>query len=285
MPTGSFKDRGSRAVVAALREHGMQRAVIDSSGNAGASLAAYCARAQIACDVYVPAASSLSKLVQIEAHGARIKLVSGTRRDVTEAAVAAARSSDVAYASHAWSPWFIAGTASFAFELHRQLGRAPDAVVVPVGAGTLLLGIARGFAALHREGRIEHVPRLYGVQSAACAPLARAFELGLADAAEITPVKSVAEGIRIAHPPRSPQVLEAVRSSGGAIVAVNDSELWAAFDLLAATGLLVEPTSAVPFAAVDELEMEDAETVVVPVTATGLKAADVIRTRLLELAE
>ena len=172
LPTGSFKDRGSQVVATALRAFGIDRAVIDSSGNAGASLAAYCARA-----------------------------------GVLNFALAAA--SSAAYAAHSWTPWFILGTASFAYELHAQLGRAPDAIVLPVGAGTLLLGIACGFSALARQGVVDHVPRLYGVQSTACAPLASAFELGLVNPAEISVGDTDAEGIKIARPPRGAQILAA----------------------------------------------------------------------------
>jgi threonine synthase len=157
LPTGSFKDRGSRVVASALREYGVQGVVIDSSGNAGASLAAYCARAGIVCEVYAPASASATKLAQIRAYGARVVPIDGSRQDVTAAAVSAA------YASHAWTPWFLHGTTTFADEIYRQLARAPDAIVLPVGAGTLLLGIARGFAALARRGAVEAVPRIYAI--------------------------------------------------------------------------------------------------------------------------
>jgi threonine synthase len=280
LPTGSFKDRGSRAVVAALLAHGARHALIDSSGNAGASLAAYCARAGIACDVFVPAAASQAKLVQVEAYRARIVRVLGTRQDVTDAAVAAAAESGAAYASHAWAPWFLAGTATFAREVVAQLGRAPDAVVLPVGAGTLLLGIVRGFDALRREGAVDRVPPLYGVQSAACAPLVVAFEQGRDDVEAAVPGNTAAEGIKIARPPRSPQILAAVRASGGALVAVDDEALWAAFRRLARAGVLVEPTSAVAFAAAESLPLDPEKTVVVAATATGLKAAEAIRAEL-----
>jgi threonine synthase len=205
----------------------------------------------------------------MRAFGAQIHPVPGTRQEVADAALAAA--SSAAYAAHSWTPWFILGTASFAYELHAQLGRAPDAIVLPVGAGTLLLGIACGFSALARQGVVDHVPRLYGVQSTACAPLASAFELGLVNPAEISVGDTDAEGIKIARPPRGAQILAAVRASGGAIIAVDDAELWAAFERLASGGVLVEPTSAVAFAGVGRLLLGSSETVVVPVTGTGLK--------------
>jgi threonine synthase len=272
LPTGSFKDRGSRFVVTALRQAGVDRAVIDSSGNAGASLAAYCARAGIRCDVYAPSGASRAKLAQMECFGAEIKEISGSREDVATAAQAAAKSS--AYAAHGWSPWFLLGTASFASELRRQLGRAPDAVVMPVGAGTLLLGIARGFQKL--KSSEARRPRLYGVQSAACSPLVDAFRAGEDDVHPVTVRPTAAEGIKIARPPRGRQILAAVRGSGGELVTVTDEELWAALHELSANGIFVEPTSAVAFAALKQLPLDSLQSVVVPVTATGLKAVDTI---------
>jgi threonine synthase len=280
LPTGSFKDRGNRVVVSALRAGGRRRASTDSSGNAGASLAGYCARAGIACDVYVPAHASPGKLAQVEAFGARVVRVAGSRSDVADAAAAAATDGAVTYVPHGWTPWFLVGAAGFADELVGQLGRAPDAIVLPVGSGTLLLGIARGFAALERAGEVTGRPRLYGVQPSACAPLALAFERGSPEPVEVEPGETAAEGTRIARPPRGAQILAAVRESGGAVVAVGDAELWAAFEALAGQGILAEPTSALAFAALARLPLEPQETVVVPVTATGLKATEAIARRL-----
>ncbi len=275
LPTGSFKDRGSRLVVAGLHAYGVTHAVIDSSGNAGASLAAYCARGGIRCDVYVPDTTSPAKLAQMEIFGARIQRVPGSRQDVAEAALSAAASA--AYAAHGWTPWFLLGTATFAYELVEQLRRCPDAIVVPVGAGTLLLGIARGFSRLVRDGVVERMPRLYGVQATACAPLALAYERGLDPAPAIGVSDTAAEGIKIQEAPRAAQILKAVRDSGGMIVAVDDRELWKAFAQLASQGLLVEPTSAVAFAGLDQLPLDDRQSVVVAATATGLKAIDAVR--------
>jgi threonine synthase len=278
LPSGSFKDRGSRTVVSALRADGRRHALTDSSGNAGASLAAYCARAGVACDVYVPEDTAPAKLTQIEALGASVVRVRGSRSQVAEAAVAAA-GDEATYVPHGWTPWFLLGTASFAHELAGQLGRAPDAIVLPVGSGTLLLGVARGFEALARTGEVSRGPRLYAVQSAACAPLADAAEQGLEEPVPVEPGPTAADGIRIARPPRGVQILAAVRASGGTVVRVADDQLWAAFDVLASQGVLVEPTSAVAFAALDQLPLATTETVVVAITASGLKSIDAIARR------
>ena len=178
LPTGSFKDRGTAVTVSWLRENGIREIVVDSSGNAGASFAAYAARAGMRLRLFVPADASPAKLLQARAHGAIVVSVPGPRSAAGEAARRAldGTAADVAYGSHLWQPAFLAGTATFAYEVFEQLGhRPPDVVVAPLGGGTLLLGVHAGFARLRDAGLIDRVPRLVGVQSAACAPLARAF--------------------------------------------------------------------------------------------------------------
>jgi threonine synthase len=278
LPTGSFKDRGSAILVAVLAAHGVGTAVADSSGNAGASLAAHCAAAGIGLDLYAPATASPGKLVQARAHGARVHLIEGPRQAATDAARKAVEAG-AAYATHAWSPFFLAGTASFGRELETQLGRPPDALVIPVGAGTLALGAMAGL-----RGR----SRLYGVQSAACAPLATAFAAGLDVPAEITPEPSLAEGVLVASPPRGGQVLHEVRESGGEIIAIADDALGPALARIARAGVLPEPTAALTIAAADRLLASGAlaagETVVCALTGHGLKApAAVARALGLEL--
>ncbi len=175
-PTGSFKGRGTTVLVTALAAAGVGYVVEDSSGNAGCSLAAYAARAGIRAAIYVPAHASPVKQAQIAAYGAQRVAVPGPRSQAARAVLEAAASGAV-YASHVYHPLIHAGMKTAAYEIWEQLGgRLPDAVVLPVGHGSLLLGLAQGFAEL--GGRM---PRLFGVQAAACAPLAAAWEAGAAD--------------------------------------------------------------------------------------------------------
>ena len=274
LPTGSFKDRGSAVLVRWLAAHGAKAAVMDSSGNAGASIAAYCARAGLGCHVYVPESASPAKLAQVVAYGGVLHPVAGTRQDVADAARQAESRGN--YASHAWHPLFLAGTQTIAYEIWEQLGEsAPDALVLPVGSGTLLLGAARGFAALRGAGLIAKSPRIFGVQSTNCAPLANAWASGTAEPEEVVVHATAAEGIRVARPPRGGQVLDAVRRSGGAVLTVSDDELWQAHTALARHGVYAEPTSAVAMAGLGALresgQLAPSDIVVVPITATGLK--------------
>lgn len=279
LPTGSFKDRGATVTVSWLRAHGARELIVDSSGNSGAAFAAYAARAGLRLRVFIPAGASPAKLLQVRAHGATVVSVPGPRSAAGDAAKRALDGTgpDVAYASHLWQPTFLAGTATFAYEVFEQLGRrAPDAIVVPLGGGTLLLGIHTGFARLREAGLVDRVPRLVGVQSAACAPLARAIRTGAPDSVVVDLGPTIAEGIRIAKPPRSRQILAAVRETGGDIVEVTDDEIRASLRQLFAQGLFVEPTSAAAHVGLALATSHD-ETVVVALTGHGLKATAPIR--------
>ncbi|MGQ9522277.1 MAG: threonine synthase [Anaerolineae bacterium] len=267
-PTGSFKDRGTTVLVTALAAAGVGHVVEDSSGNAGCSLAAYAARAGIRATIYVPAHASPVKQAQIAAYGAQLVAVPGPRSQAARAVLEAAASGAV-YASHVYHPLIHAGMKTAAYEIWEQLGgHLPDAVVLPVGHGSLLLGLAQGFAEL--GGRM---PRLFGAQAAACAPLAAAWEAGSPDPLSVAEGETVAEGVRIAVPVRGRAILEAVRASGGAIVAVPDEETLAARQRLAHQGFFVEPTSALAVAALDRLRPRLEGTVVVVLTGSGFKSA------------
>ncbi len=158
-PTGSFKDRGATVLVSRFKELGIGSVVEDSSGNAGSAIAAYCARAGIECTVFVPETARPEKVALIRSHGAEVKVVAGGREDAADAAMEAAESTY--YASHAWNPFFLQGTKTFAYEICEELAwRAPGAVVLPVGNGTLLLGASIGFKELLAAGFIDTMPEL-----------------------------------------------------------------------------------------------------------------------------
>ena len=285
-PTGSFKDRGSALLAGWLVTKGIGRVAEDSSGNAGASLAAYCARAGIPCEIYVPATASPGKLTQIAAYGATVNPIEGVRQAAADAAAGSVERGLV-YATHLWNPLCLAGTGTWAFEVWEQLdGRVPDVVVFPLGAGTLLLGAGRAFEALRDAGLAHRVPRLFGVQSTACAPLALASIGGLSEPVAVTPRPgAAAEGVMLARPPRGREILARTAASGGGVVAVDDDALWDALRTLAHSGVYIEPTSAVAPAGLDLLRrhgrIRPQERVVVALTGSGLKATDRIRAGLL----
>lgn len=276
-PTGSFKDRGTTVMITGLAAQGVIAILEDSSGNGGSSVAAYAAAAGIEAVIMAPESTSAGKLVQSRAHGAEIRLIPGTRQATADAALAAA--ADIFYASHNWHPLFLQGTKLIAYEIWEDLGfAAPDAVVTPVGAGSLVLGLWLGFSELVRAGQIEKMPRIIGTQPVNCSPLARAFVSGADDVAAAEWLPTIAEGTAIARPVRAPEVLRAVRDSKGAVVAVAEEEIVAATRALNRRGLYAEPTSASPAAALPHLVadglLDPTGTTVMILTGSGSKAAE-----------
>lgn len=251
-PTGSHKDRGSAVLASLLAARSVAEVVEDSSGNAGASLAAYAAAAGIRARIFVPDYASGPKRRQIEAYGAEVVRILGKRTDVSVAVRRAAEAGAV-YASHAHLPQLQTGFATIAYELVDQLGTAPGTLVMPAGQGGLLLGVARGFDNLLAAGAIERLPRLIAVQAIACAPLWAAFTMGAAGLQWVTEKETIAEGVRIRLPVRGDAVLRAVQASGGTVLAVEEERILEGRDALARIGLYVEPTSAIVWDALRQL--------------------------------
>lgn len=268
-PTGSYKDRGATVLISQAKALGIDRVVEDSSGNAGASIAAYCARAGIACDIYVPESTSPAKLAQIQLYGANLHRIPGSREDTAHAVQEAAEKHY--YASHVWNPFFFHGTKTFAYEIWEQLGfQEPDVIFIPTGNGTLLIGTFLGFQDLLRQQLIRKIPRLIAVQSAHCAPIKSQWDSEFVE----QDGETIAEGIAIAEPKRSEQILEAIQETGGTVITVSDQETLKALKKMAEMGFYIEPTSATALAAVSHVEKEDYERVVVPLTGHGLKATE-----------
>ena len=276
-PTGSFKDRGTAVLMSVARELGVTEVVEDSSGNAGASVAAYAARAGIRAHVFAPASAPSAKLAQISVYGATPHLIEGNRQAVTDAAIQFADKNNMIYASHNLSPYFIEGTKTFAYEIAQEFGASlPENIVIPVGNGSLLLGAYRGFEEMIQRGQITSLPRLHAVQASAVMPLAAALANEGRPAPE--PVATVAGGIAVANPPRMHQCLQVLHATGGSAITVDDDEILRWQLLLAQReGIFVEPTSAAGFAGAQALIRDGvigtAETVLVAATGFGLKDA------------
>lgn len=277
--SGSFKDRGIAVMVDYLKRCGVTSVVEDSSGNGGAALATYAAAAGLDCRILVPRSASGTKVIQIAAAGAEPVLISGTRQDVADAALRQAEKRF--YASHNWQALFVEGVKTLGYELWEMLGfRAPDNVVMPVGAGSALLGCWRAFNELHASGELERLPRLFAVQAANCAPLHHAYHAGGYELPEISAVPTIAEGIAITRPVRFAEALQALRRTGGGSVAVSEDAIVVALRALARQGLLVEPTAAAAAAGLSRLIADrivtPGQTTVLVLTGSGLKSADTI---------
>ncbi len=284
-PTGSFKDRGAALLVSMLHAAGIRTIHDDSSGNAGAALAAYAARAGIDACLYVPASAAPAKLAQIQMYGARLVRVEGPRSAAADAARAAADRGDSVYASHILHPFSVAAYKSLAYEVWEQLDHhAPDAVVSPAGHGSQILGLWWGFGDLHQAGLIARIPRLIAVQASRCAPLWQLMHAESRDAEPPEESETIAEGIRIAQPVRWKAVLRAIRGSGGTVVAVSETDILDGLREMGRLGIGVEPTSAVIWPALKQIrdQLPPASTVVVSISGSGLKTPPAIVQQSLE---
>jgi threonine synthase len=276
MPTGSYKDRGVSVMVNWLAGLGAQTVVDDSSGNAGASLACYAARAGLTARIFVPESAPAPKRAQIAVYGAELVEVQGPRSVARLAAETDTQQvRGVAYASHAWHPAFLLGQMTCAWEIWEQMGRrVPDWLVAPVGNGGLLLGTWRGFQHLQKSGLTDHLPRLLAVQVEPYTAIYEAFHNGNTKIEADPRVEQIsADGIAISQPVHAQSVLQAVRESGGTVMAVEDRVVLAFQDRLATRGLFVEPTSATVAAAIarSPLTFGANDRIVAILTGHGLK--------------
>jgi threonine synthase len=240
-PTGSFKDRGSALIAACAAAAGAPGLAIASTGNAGASMAAYAARAGLPLTVIAPRSIDPGKLWQVNAHGARIELCDGDF-----AACAAAYRELVAagaYAAGSDNDLRQVGTKTLAYELYEELEGNIDRVLAPVGTGGLVLSLYMGFADIAASVPGFRMPAIDAVQLDALRPLdghdpARAA------------VRTAATGINIANPALRDEVVRCVRETGGRIHSVAEADLLAAQHMLAtAEGVGAEPTASVTTAA------------------------------------
>jgi threonine synthase len=218
----------------------------------------------------VPASASGPKRTQIERYGAQLTPVPGPRSAAAEAVLGEVEKGAV-YASHAYLPFGLPGIATIAYELWEELGAAPGSVVTPVGQGSLLLGIRRGFAALHQEGLIPQMPYLVGVQARACPPVWTGFTKGKEAIQQVEEGPTVAEGIRVRHPVWADALLNEIAPQSGTFVAVEEEKILPAYHDLARRGVYVEPTSAVVWSALEQMIGKAPEPIILVVTGSGLK--------------
>jgi threonine synthase len=274
-PTGSFKDRGSAVLVSAIhRSVKASGGVIaeDSSGNAGASIAAYAARAGLKSRIFVPSRVSGTKSQQISWYGAEVVRVEGER-----GVVAARAQQDVKgqyYVGHSWHPFFRDGIRSLAYELYEQLGwRPPQRIYLPASAGTLLLGMLSGLTHLVESGITDNVPTVVACQTEQVPPLYRRFNEELF--APSDPVTTIADALVTRHPPLLETMVANLRAVNGEVEIVAEKPIYEHYVDLARKGVFVEPSSAVAYAVyTQQLEqnvVSEGEDVVIVLTGSGLK--------------
>lgn len=249
MPTLSFKDRGAAVLIAHCKAIGVDSVVQDSSGNAGNSVAAYCARAGIDCEIFVPEGTSPKKIDMICAHGAAVNIVPGSRDHCADVCRAKVDSEGRYYANHVYNPFFYEGTKTYIYELYEQLGRIPQNIFVPLGNGTLFIGVMKALEEFLAAGIIDKMPNVVALQSERCDPIATAVEQGLAAPAAVTVSPTLAEGIAIGVPMRGEEILSYIRKYNLKVVRAPEDQILAARSALAKQGVYCEHTTAANYAA------------------------------------
>jgi len=283
-PTGSFKDRVVSVALTKARQLGFKIAACASTGNLANSVAAHAARAGMESVVLIPYDLEAAKITMTSVYGGRVIAVEGSYDDVNRlCAELTSEQPTWAFVNVNVRTYYAEGSKTLAFEVGEQLGwQAPDHVVVPIGSGSQLTKVAKGFEELWKVGLLDEEPhvRISGAQAAGCSPVATAFAEGT-DA--IRPVKpdTIAKSLAIGNPADGWYALDAIRSSGGSCASVTDDEVVEGIELLARTeGIFAETAGGVTIATLAKLAAQGVvrsdERVVALVTGHGLKTVEAL---------
>lgn len=235
-PTGSFKDRGMTVAVSRALEQGSKAVVCASTGNTSASAAAYAARAGLTCAVVVPKGGvALGKMAQTLVAGARVLEVEGSFDRALELTRKLADSRPVTLVNSV-NPDRIQGQKTCVFEICDALGRGPDVHLIPVGNAGNITSHWMGYREYAEIGRTDRLPVVFGLQAEGAAPIVRGEP--------VEDPQTVASAIRIGNPASWEGATRASQESGGAILALPDGDILAAYDRLAREGVFCEPASA-----------------------------------------
>jgi threonine synthase len=281
-PTGSFKDRGMVVAVAKALEDGARMVLCASTGNTGASAAAYAARAGMSCTVVLPAGQvAAGKLAQAIAYGAHVVAVRGPF-DAALAVVRSLAEQGEAALVNSVNPHRLEGQKTAAFEICEALEDAPDALFIPVGNAGNITAYWKGFVEAARTGLARQRPRMYGYQAAGAAPLV--------SGKPVAEPETLATAIRIGNPASWKGAVAARDESGGAIDAVTDAEILDAYSFLGrCEGIFAEPASAAAIAGLRKRAraggLGGAKRVVCVLTGNGLKDPERARSLAGEIAE
>ena len=283
-PTGSFKDRVVSVALTKAQELGFKVAACASTGNLANSVAAHAAQAGMESIVFIPSDLESAKVVTTAVFGGRLIAVDGNYDDVNRlCAELAGEHPSWAFVNVNVRTYYAEGSKTLAFETAEQLGWvAPDHVVVPVGSGSQLTKVAKGFKELWSVGLLDEEPhvRISGAQATGCSPVATAFAEGRNVVKPVKP-NTIAKSLAIGNPADGPYAIDAVRTSGGGFGSVSDDEIVAAIRLLARTeGIFAETAGGVTIATLIQLAnagvVRPDERVVALVTGNGLKTVDAV---------
>jgi threonine synthase len=278
-PTGSFKARGLALAVSRAKEVGMEAVALPTAGNAGSAAAAYASAAEMPCHVAAPKDTPHPIVTEMRALGAELRLIDGL---ITDAGKLIAEGAE----AHGWfdvstlkEPYRVEGKKTMGYELFEQLGHLPDVIIYPTGGGTGLVGMWKAFDEMEELGWVgPERPRMISVQSTGCAPIVRAWEEGAESAEPWVDAETYASGLRVPSAIGDFLILQAIRASGGAAIAVPDEAMEEWVDIIGATtGVFAAPEGGATAAAIPRMLERELirvdEEVVLFNTGSGLKYA------------
>lgn len=284
-PTGTFKARGISAAISKALELGAPGFTMPSAGNAAGAAAAYCARAQLPAQVFMPQDAPDSNKKECLVAAAQLNLVDGLIGDAGRQAVAIAQEQGLFDLSTLKEPYRAEGKKSMGLELAMQLGwRMPDAIIYPAGGGTGIIGMHKGFLELLELGWISGpLPKFIAVQAEGCQPIVQAFRNGAETADPWPNAATIADGLRVPGPFADYLMLRALRETAGTALAVSDPEMVAAmYQLAAAEGIFACPEGAATLVAYQRLIADrfltPQETTILFNTGSGYKYLQLIQT-------
>lgn len=276
-PTASLKDRASAIGLLKAIEAGSRELTGASTGNAASSWAGAAAAANLGFKTYifVPAAAPVAKIAQLMVFGATVFAVEGTYDDAFDLAIEASDHYGWYNRNTAYNPYLVEGKKTVAYEICEQLNwEVPDKVLVSVGDGCIISGVAKGFKDMLNLGLIDRVPQLIAVQAEGSASIANA----LAGDGEIRPVpaETIADSISVSLPRNGRMAVRDVKESGGFAVTVSDEEILEAIAFTGRHGgVFAEPAGATSLAGLrkllDRQQIDRDERIVAIVTGNGLK--------------
>ena len=289
-PTHSFKDRVVSVAITAARELGFDRIACASTGNLANSVAAHAARIGMKSIVFVPSDLEPAKIVQTAVYGGTLVGVEGSYDDVNRLCSELSETDEfesTGFVNVNIRPYYAEGSKTLGFEVAEQLGwRLPGQVVAPMASGSLLTKVHKAFKELVDAGLVDADSSgstdwtVFGAQSAGCAPIATAFDNGWDVVQPVKPT-GIAKSLNIGNPADGPYALDVVRTTGGAMAAVDDEEIREGIRLLArTTGVFAETAGGVTTAVLKKLveqgRLDPSKETVIYNTGDGLKTLDAV---------
>ena len=286
-PTASFKARGLSCAISMCVELGIKKVAIPSAGNAASALAAYAAAAGIEAYIFMPRDVPQANYLECKAYGANVTLVDGLISDCGRIVAERGPAEGWFDISTLKEPYRIEGKKTMGYEVAEQMDwELPDAIFYPTGGGVGLIGMWKAFQEMELLGWIGDGkrPKMISVQAEGCAPIVRAFEENEPRSRFFENAHTIAAGLRVPKALGDFLVLQGVRESGGAAVAVSDEEmLEAGVRLASEEGIYAAPEGAACVSALEKLLasgfLKPTDRVVLYNTGSGLKYPEAYSTR------